>query len=87
MFTLLRDDRLSRAINSFKAKEQRVTRWLDGCALQNEPLHELFIDEPIAGMSSHACYGIDFDCHFVSLHNGFAIDIQINECHVQYYNI
>ena len=56
MFTLLRDDRLSRAINSFKAKEQRVTRWLDGCALQNEPLHELFTDESVCGMSSLYVY-------------------------------
>ena len=45
MFTLLRDDRFSRAINSFKQKEQRITRWLDGSAQQNEPLFELFTHE------------------------------------------
>ena len=64
MFTLLRDDRFSRAINSFKQKEQRITRWLDGSAQQNEPLHELFTDETVCGMSSHAYYGIDFGCQF-----------------------
>ena len=48
----------------FKTAEPRVTRWFDDSAQQQEPLYELFEDELIVGMSSHASYDIDYNYNF-----------------------